>query len=79
MTEASRSPAEVPAKNLREFIALATSPDWASHIDKPRIVVAFMLENVFSHGSEAARYATRMIAFYLKQQATVNEAVVAGE
>jgi penicillin-binding protein 2 len=47
--------------------------------DKPRIVVAFMIENVLYHGSEAARYASRMIGFHLKTQATVNEAVTAGE
>ena len=47
--------------------------------DKPRIVVAVMLENVSFHGSVSARLASAMIGFYLKTQATVTEAVTAGE
>jgi cell division protein FtsI/penicillin-binding protein 2 len=46
--------------------------------DKPRIVVAVMLEKVPFHGSVSARIASQMISFYLKAQATVDEAVTNG-
>jgi cell division protein FtsI/penicillin-binding protein 2 len=46
--------------------------------DNPRIVVAVMLEKVPFHGSVSARIASAMISFYLKAQATVDEAVTNG-
>ena len=46
--------------------------------DKPRIVVAVMLEKVPFHGTVSARIASKMISYYLKVQTSVNEANVAG-
>jgi penicillin-binding protein 2 len=47
--------------------------------DKPKIVVAVMLENVFFHGSVTARMASQMIQFYLKRPtAAVQESIIAG-
>jgi len=47
--------------------------------DKPRIVVAVMLENVSFHGSVSARLASKIIEAYLKQPAVVTAAVTQGE
>jgi penicillin-binding protein 2 len=47
--------------------------------DKPKIVVAVMLENVLYHGSVTARMASQMIQFYLKRPTAVQESIVAGE
>ena len=47
--------------------------------DKPRIVVAVMLENVSFHGSVTALLASKMIAYYLKRPtAAVQESITNG-
>ncbi len=47
--------------------------------DRPRIVVAVMLENVLYHGSVTAVMASKMIGHYLKSRVAVTEALTAGE
>jgi penicillin-binding protein 2 len=46
--------------------------------DNPRIVVAVMLEKVPFHGTVSAQIASKMIGFFLKTQANVTDAIVAG-
>ena len=47
--------------------------------DKPKIVVAVMLENVSFHGSVTALLASKMIAYYLKRPtAAVQESITNG-
>jgi penicillin-binding protein 2 len=46
--------------------------------DKPKIVVAVMLENVSFHGSVTALMASKMIQFYLKRPTEVQESITNG-